>query len=123
MVPDNKEQDRHKVLATAAPSIRLEDGSLFRHCQSLYKMEMRRLKMRHWNGASGEALGVSRSALIDTVLETILQASQNENEQPEFKSAGTALSLAWVALGEHGSQDLGPFSPVELLILERPVTK
>ena len=123
MVPDNKEQDHHKVLAAAAPLIRLEDGSLFRHCQSLYKMEMRRLKMRHWNGASGEALGVSRSALIDAVLETIWQASQDESEQPEFKSAGTALSLAWVALGEHGSQDLGPFSPVELLILERPATK
>src|SRR5262245_55992983 len=123
MVPDNKEQDRHKVPAAAGPLMSLEDGSLLSHCQSLYKIEMRRLRIRHWTGPRGEALGISRRALIDAVLEAIWQASQNGNEQHDLKAAGTGLSLAWMALGEHGSQDLGPFSPVELLILEKPATK
>jgi len=79
--------------------------------------------MRHWNGAGGEALCVSRSALVDTVLEAVFRASHNENRRHDREATGTGLSLAWVAVGEYGSEDLGPFSPVELLILEKPTAK
>ncbi len=107
----------------ARRALSLDDGSLLQYCRSLYKVEMHRLRIRHWNGASGEALGVSRSALIDQIVRCIWQASQTESVAHHYRTATAGASLAWIAMGQYGSVDLGPFSPVELLILEKPAAK
>jgi [protein-PII] uridylyltransferase len=120
--PDSTTEDFPQgTVGCRTPS--LDDSSLLQYCQRLYKVEMHRLRIRHWNGASGEALGVSRSALVDQILRSVWQASQTESAANNYKPAGTGASFAWIALGQYGSEDLGPFSPVELLILERPAAK
>jgi [protein-PII] uridylyltransferase len=121
MASELNDQDRHKTIPPDPP-VSLEDGSLLRHCQSLYAREMLRLRIRHWNGAGGDALCVSRSALVDALLETVWLASR-ESPRNDFEASGTGLSLAWIAVGEYGSEGLGPFSPIELLILEKPAAK
>jgi [protein-PII] uridylyltransferase len=114
-------QDQQKLAAAESP-LNLHDGSLLSYCQSLYAREMLRLRIRHWNGARGDAVCVSRSALVDVLLQAIWRSS-HESRHSDLELTGAALSLAWIAVGEYGGRDLSPFSPIELVILEKPTSK
>jgi [protein-PII] uridylyltransferase len=122
MDPDVRDQDQNQG-TEIAPARTLKDDALLKYCQSLYKVEMHRIRIRHRNGASGESIGVSRSALIDEVVRSIWQASLRADSPHNLPPTGSVPSLAWIALGQYGRQELGPFSVVELLILERPASK
>src|SRR5262245_37119990 len=121
MTSQFEDQDQQR-LASLEPPLNTRDGSLLRYCQSLYSREMLRLRIRHWNGARGDAVCVSRSALVDVLLETIWRSS-HDSRHSDLKPSGVGLSLAWIAIGEYGSRDLSPFSPIELVILEKPASK
>ena len=58
--------------------LRLQDGSLLRHCQRIYKLEMQRLKWRHWNGAEGSTIAVGRSVLVDRIIEAVSDSGFRE---------------------------------------------
>ncbi|HEU0004946.1 MAG TPA: hypothetical protein VFS12_03050, partial [Terriglobia bacterium] len=72
-----------------ANSLRLQDGSLVRHCQRVYKLEMQRLKWRHWNGVEGSAVTVGRSALVDRIIEAVFESTLREPPVTEGQPAGT----------------------------------
>lgn len=100
-----------------AGSLRLQDGSLIRHCQRVYKLEMQRLKWRHWNGEEGSAITVGRGALIDRIIEAVIEAVFTEFPAVSRQLSGTLRNTAWVALGEYGRLELAPHSPVDVLLL------
>ena len=105
--------------------LHLEDGSLLRYCKRLYRLEMHRLRIRHWNGASGDKIAASRSTVIDAVLQMIWETVLSNLRKIGSRIGGSipSLSLSWIALGEYGSLDLAPFSTVELLLLGKSTTK
>ncbi|MFN8007570.1 MAG: HD domain-containing protein [Terriglobia bacterium] len=96
-------------------NLSLENGSLLQHCQRGYRLEMRKLRSRHLNGEGGFSIATSRSILLDQLVQSIQPAFQASGLSPGFY-----LSGAWIAIGEYGSMDLSPLSPVELLILLKP---
>lgn len=104
-------------MSEEAGSLRLQDGSLIRHCQRVYKLEMQRLKWRHWNGEEGSAITVGRSALIDRIIEAVIEAAFAEFPAVSRKLSSTSRNIAWVALGEYGRLELAPHSPVDVLLL------
>ena len=95
-------------------SLLLQDGSLVRHCQTVYKREMQRLKWRHLNGTDGSTVTVGRSALVDHIIKTV---SESVLEDAGQQGANALRGGAWIALGEYGRLDLAPYSPVEVLLL------
>jgi len=98
-------------------SLHVQDGSLVRHCQSFYKLEMHRLKWRHLNGAGGSTLTVGRSALLDRILELAFKVALRELQTSDRQALDTLRKTAWIALGEYGRLELAPHSPVDVLLL------
>ena len=97
--------------------LRLQDGSLLRHCQRIYKLEMQRLKWRHWNGAEGSTITVGRSVLVDRIIEAVSDSGFREILGTGRQSAAAFRHVAWIALGEYGRLELAPHSPVDVLLL------
>ena len=97
--------------------LRLQDGSLLRHCQRIYKLEMQRLKWRHWNGAEGSTIAVGRSVLVDRIIEAVSDSGFREILGTGRQSAAAFRHVAWIALGEYGRLELAPHSPVDVLLL------
>ena len=97
--------------------LRLQDGSLLRHCQRIYKLEMQRLKWRHWNGAEGSTIAVGRSVLVDRIIEAVSDSGFREILGTGRQSAAAFRHVAWIALGEYGRLELAPYSPVDVLLL------
>jgi len=95
----------------------LQDGSLLRHCQRIYKLEMQRLKWRHWNGAEGSAITVGRSVIVDRIVEAVSDSGLREIAEIGRQSAAGIRNAAWIALGEYGRLELAPHSPVDVLLL------
>jgi hypothetical protein len=103
-----------KMPAEESDSLRLQDGSLVRHCQRVYKLEMQRLKWRHWNGEGGSAVAVGRSALIDRIIEAGLNPlSRNFQLQVDSLPAHCEIPLGhWENTGAGIVH-----SPVDVLLL------
>ena len=114
-------QDLSKSTQRDRALLHLEGGSLLRHCQRLYRLEMHRLKIGHWNGISGDQIAALRSALIDAILQMIWETVLSNPEKSGSRMP--SLSLSWVALGEYGGLELAPFSAVELLLLGKSTSK
>jgi len=104
-------------------SLRLEDGSLVRHCQRVYKLEMQRLKWRHWNGEEGSAVAVGRSALVDRIIEAVFESARRELPVAGLQPVSVLRNAAWIALGEYGRLELAPHSPVDVLLLVKSQAK
>jgi len=104
-------------------SLRLQDGSLLTHCQRIYKLEMQRLKWRHWNGAEGSAVMVGRSVLVDRIIEAVSESGCRETMEMRPQSTTALRNVAWIALGEYGRLELAPHSPVDVLLLVRSNAK
>jgi UTP:GlnB (protein PII) uridylyltransferase len=115
--------EQPKFDGTLAKSLQLEDGSLLTHCQRLYKLEMHRLKMRHQRGTGGSQIAASRAVLIDGILQTIWEAVQKDSQTDLSKQKILVPPASLIAMGQYGSLELGPFSPVELLLLGKPPFK
>jgi len=103
--------------------LRPQDGSLVRHCQRVYKLEMQRLKWRHWNGRDGSAVTVGRSALADRIIEAVFESALTELPVVGRRSASALRNAAWIALGEYGRLELAPHSPVDILLLVKTHTR
>src|SRR5438046_596572 len=86
--------------------LHLEDGSLLRYCKRLYRLEMHRLRIRHWNGASGDKIAASRSTVIDAVLQMIWETVLSNLRKIGSRIGGSipSLSLSWIALGERSEE-------------------
>ncbi|MCI0723606.1 MAG: hypothetical protein L0338_32310 [Acidobacteria bacterium] len=97
--------------------MRLQDGSLARHCRRAYTLEMQRLKWRHGNGAGGSAITVGRCALVDRLIVAVFEAARRDLPGIGFQPVGELRHASWVALGEYGRLDLAPYSPVDVLLL------
>ncbi len=104
-------------------SLRLHDGSLLRHCQRIYKLEMRSLRWRHWNGTEGSAVTVARSALVDRLIQVVFESAVRELSGVERQPVGTLRNTVWIALGEYGRLELAPHSPVDVLLLVKSHAK
>ena len=98
-------------------SLRLHDGSLLRHCQRIYKLEMQSLRWRHWNRAGASAVTVGRSALVDRVIQAVFESAVRELPGMGRQPLGALRNTVWIALGEYGRLELAPHSPVDVLLL------
>src|SRR6476619_7173927 len=81
--------------------LRFQDGSLLKHCQRIYKLEMQRLKWRHLNGAEGSAVMVGRSALVDRIIDAVSESGCREIMEMRPQSTAALRDVAWIALGEY----------------------
>ncbi len=82
------------------------------------KIEELRIMAHHRNGAGGIEIARDRSALIDAVLRSILEASLHNRKE------GVTLPIALVATGGYGRGLLNPRSDIDLLfLLPRASTK
>ncbi len=82
------------------------------------KIEEHRILLHHRAGASGLEVAHARSALIDTIISSILEASLNSRKRGEL------LPIALVATGGYGRGTLNPGSDVDILfLLPRASTK
>lgn len=104
-------------------SLSLQDGSLFRYCQGIYRREMQRLRWRHWNGAGGSAVTVGRSALVDRLIQMVFESALRDLPAMGRLPVGALRSAAWIALGEYGRLELAPHSPVDVLLLVKSHAK
>jgi [protein-PII] uridylyltransferase len=75
------------------------------------KIEEQRILQHHRSGVGGIEIAKDRAALIDTILDSILQASINA------RKAGVQLPIALVATGGYGRALLNPRSDIDLLFL------
>jgi [protein-PII] uridylyltransferase len=104
-------------------ALRLQDGSLLRHCQRIYKLEMQCLRWHQWNGAEGSAVTVGRSALVDRLIQAVFESALREPPFIGRQPVGVLRNTAWIALGEYGRLELAPHSPVDVLLLAKPHAK
>ena len=81
------------------------------------KTEEHRIQLHHRSGAGGLEVARARSALIDTVITSILEASLNARK-------GQELPISLVATGGYGRGTLNPRSDIDILfLLPRASTK
>ena len=87
------------------------------HYKKFLKIEEHRILLHHRSGAGGLEIARARSALIDTVISSILKASLNH-------CSGPVPPIALVATGGYGRSTLNPRSDVDILfLLPRASTK
>ncbi len=82
------------------------------------KTEELRIQLHHRSGAGGLEIVRERSALIDTIIRSILEASLNARQSTEL------LPISLVATGGYGRGTLNPASDIDILfLLPRASTK
>jgi len=107
-----------KIEANARARLTLPPGVLPRQELGRYKhflkIEHHRLKMLHRAGASGREICRARSAILDLLLQNILQGIKNGSPA----MAGVAPQLfALVAIGGYGRAELNPHSDIDIMFL------
>jgi len=107
-----------KIEANARARLTLPPGVLPRQELGRYKtflkVENHRLKILHRGGASGREICRARSAILDLLLQYILQGIKNGSPLP----AGLPpAAFALVAIGGYGRAELNPYSDIDIMFL------
>jgi [protein-PII] uridylyltransferase len=107
-----------KIEANAKARLALPPGTLPRQELGRYKnflkVETHRLRLLHRAGGSGREICRARSAILDLLLQYILEGIKNGSPQ----LAGSAPPVfALVAIGGYGRAELNPYSDIDIMFL------
>ncbi len=87
--------------------------------QKFLKIEEHRLRLKHQAGGGGREICRRRADLVDVLLQRVFSAAAStvpdRKEKPE--------SLALIAIGGYGRDELNPFSDVDVMLLHRQSAK
>ena len=107
-----------KIQANAKARLTLPPGVLPRQEVGRYKnflkVESHRLKILHRAGGSGREICRARSAILDLLLQYILQGIQNASPALAGKPPPV---MALVAIGGYGRAELNPHSDIDIMFL------
>jgi [protein-PII] uridylyltransferase len=107
-----------KIEANAADRLTLVPGrkpteELARY-RNFLKVETHRLKIMHRGGGSGREVCRARAAIMDLLLEYILEAVRNATPELAEKNLPP---IALVAIGGYGRGELNPYSDIDFMFL------
>src|ERR1035441_4592233 len=107
-----------KIEANARARLTLPPGVLPRQELGRYKyflkVESHRLKILHRAGGSGREICRARSAILDLLLQNILQGIKNGS--PEMARVAPP-AFALIAIGGYGRAELNPYSDIDIMFL------
>ncbi len=107
-----------KMETSAAERLTLPPGRLpameIARYKAFLKVETHRLKILHRGGAGGLEICRARAALMDILLRHLWEAVRNTLSAEAQK---TLTSVALVAIGGYGRQELNPYSDIDFMFL------